>query len=86
MKKLSVLLILIAVITGLSGCKSSTDPAGWSSSEVDKWFEKHEWLNGWNVTPDASINKKELSLHYFKNRERWDKAFAFLKDNKYLLP
>ena len=64
----------------MSGCKSSRDPSAWSSSETDKWFEKHEWLNGWNITPDASINKKEFAVYYFKNKERWDKAFAFLKE------
>jgi YhcH/YjgK/YiaL family protein len=36
---------------------------------------------GCNITPDASINKKEFATYYFKNRERWDKAFAFLKEN-----
>jgi biofilm protein TabA len=81
MKKVTVLFILITEIICFTGCKSSKDPASWSSSEVDKWFDKHEWLNGWNVSPDASINKKEFAVYYFKNKERWDKAFAFLKDN-----
>ena len=61
------------------GCKSSQDPSRWSSSKIDKWFEKGEWLNGWTVSPDASINRKEFAVSYFKNKERWNKAFAFLK-------
>jgi YhcH/YjgK/YiaL family protein len=81
MKKTTLLYILISGIIGFNACKSSKDPAGWSSSEVDKWFDKHEWMNGWNVTPDASINKKEFVVYYFKNKERWDKAFAFLRDS-----
>jgi YhcH/YjgK/YiaL family protein len=81
MKKLALLLILLTVIAGLSGCKSSKDPSVWSSSEVTRWFDKLEWLNGWNVTPDGSINKKELAVYYFKNKERWNKAFSFLKDS-----
>lgn len=81
MKKIVILLVIITGIIGLSGCGSPKDPSAWSSAELDKWFEKHEWLNGWNITPDASINKKEFAVYYFKNRERWDKAFAFLKDN-----
>jgi YhcH/YjgK/YiaL family protein len=82
MKKSALLFafVLCGIIL-IFGCKSSKDPSGWTSSETDKWFEKHEWLNGWNVTPDASINKKELAHYYFKNKERWDKAFAFLKNN-----
>ena len=81
MKKIALLFILIPGIISFTGCISSKDPSSWSSSEVDKWFDKHEWLNGWNVTPDASINKKEFVVYYFKNKERWNKAFAFLKDN-----
>ena len=67
MKKVTLLFILITGIIGFNGCKTSIDPARWTGSEVDKWFEKHEWLNGWNVTPDASINRKELVVYYFKN-------------------
>ena len=81
MKKNVILFILITGIFGLNGCQSSNDPSRWSSGKVDKWFEKQEWLNGWNVSPDASISKKEFAVYYFKNKERWDKAFAFLKDN-----
>jgi YhcH/YjgK/YiaL family protein len=81
MKKIVLLCILITGITGFYGCKSSTDPARWSSSEVDKWFDAQEWLNGWKITPDASINKREFAVYYFKNKERWNNAFAFLRDS-----
>ena len=81
MKNFSFLLVLMICFIGFTGCNTSKDPSGWSAEEVDNWFNKQEWLNGWNVRPDASINKKELAVSYFKNRERWDKAFAFLKDN-----
>jgi biofilm protein TabA len=81
MKNVTLLLVLITGLIFIAGCKSSKDPAGWSNSEVDKWFEKHEWQNGWKVTPDASINRKELVVYYFKNKERWNKAFAFLRDS-----
>lgn len=57
------------------------DPATWSNLKIDKWFEKGEWLNGWNVLPDASIDKKQFAISYFKNKERWDKAFMFLKNS-----
>jgi len=65
---------------GLFGCKN-TDPSTWSSSKIDKWFEKGEWLNGWQLKPDASINRKEFAISYFKQKDRWDKAFTFLKEN-----
>ncbi len=80
MKKSTVFFMLFTTVICFSGCKSSDDPASWSSGKIDKWFEKHDWLNGWNVKPDASINRREFAVSYFKNKERWDKAFAFLKN------
>jgi len=79
MKKLIVKIMVLISFLGFIGCKSSSDPATWSSAKIDKWFEKGEWLNGWTVKPDVSINRKEFALSYFKNKERWDKAFIFLK-------
>lgn len=66
---------------GFFGCKCSPDPSTWSSRKIDKWFEKGGWLNGWTVSPDASINRKEFVISYFKNKDRWEKAFAFLKNS-----
>lgn len=81
MKKIILPLMLATLFIAYTGCKSSNDPAVWSNSRVDKWFDNHEWLNEWNVEPDASINKREFAIYYFKNKERWDKAFSFLKEN-----
>ncbi len=79
MKSLLKIIILMTGLSGLSGCADSTDPSAWSSKEIDKWFEKGEWLNGWEAEPDQSINRKAFAVSYYKNRERWDKAFSFLK-------
>jgi YhcH/YjgK/YiaL family protein len=81
MKKNIFQLVIVILIVGFTGCKSSNDPAVWSKSRIDKWFDDHKWLNGWNVAPDASINRSEFAIYYFKNKERWDKAFAFLKEH-----
>lgn len=79
MKKLFLKCLVITSLIGFIGCKSSSDPASWSSANIDKWFEKGEWLNGWTAIPDGSINRKEFAIAYFKNKERWDKAFTYLK-------
>jgi YhcH/YjgK/YiaL family protein len=63
------------------GIERSADQSSWSIKKIDKWFETGDWLNGWTVTPDASINRKAFIVYYFKNKERWDKAFIFLKNN-----
>lgn len=69
------------VISVVSGCSNNQDPSSWTSNKIQKWFEKGDWLNGWQVEPDPSINVRSFSISYFKNRERWDKAFSFLKNN-----
>ena len=66
-------------MAGIIGCADNTPPSEWSQQKIDKWYSKGEWLNGWDVKPDSSIDKKALAIAYFKNPERWKKAFAFLK-------
>lgn len=79
MKSLILKSFLFGVLLLLVNCKSSNDPSAWSDEKINKWFEKGEWQNGWTVTPDASINRKEFAISYFTNKERWDKAFNYLK-------
>lgn len=81
MKKIIAGIMILITFLGLTGSKSASDPSTWSSKQVDKWFKKGEWSEGWTVTPDASINKKEFAILYFKNKERWAKAFKFLRNN-----
>ncbi len=80
MKNTSIAIMVLFSFLGLFGCKES-DPSKWISRKIDRWFEKGEWLNGWHIKPDASINRREFAISYFKQKERWDKAFTFLKDN-----
>jgi biofilm protein TabA len=81
MKKLFMKIIVLAGLISFVGCASSPDPATWNSEKLNDWFEKGEWLNGWTVSPDESINRKEFAFSYYKNKDRWDKTFAFLKEN-----
>ncbi len=60
---------------------SNINPAGWSKEELDTWFDKAEWLNGWPVSPDLSIDRKELVVNYLQNKGKWDKIFIFLRSN-----
>lgn len=58
-----------------------TDPKDWTDAEINSWFNKGEWLNGWQVKPDESIDKKKMAESYAKFKSRWDMAFQFLKSN-----
>jgi YhcH/YjgK/YiaL family protein len=73
--------MVLTSILGLFGCSGTSDPSTWNAEKTNKWFEKGDWHKGWTVTPDNSINKTTLAKAYYKNNERWNKAFAFLKDN-----
>jgi biofilm protein TabA len=84
MKKLILSIMVLISLFSLTGSKSASDPATWSNKKIDKWFAKNEWLNGWSATPDASINRREFAVSYFKNKDRWDKAFKFLKNTDLL--
>jgi YhcH/YjgK/YiaL family protein len=81
MKNLSIKIMVLTSLLGFFGCKNSTNPAKWSTKQIDKWFDKGEWLNGWQIKPDATINRKEFAISYFNHKERWDKAFTWLKEN-----
>jgi biofilm protein TabA len=81
MKKIVLIPMVLMSFFGLTGSKTASDPATWSNKKIDKWFAKKEWSGGWTVTPDASVNKREFTVSYFKNKERWEKAFIFLKNN-----
>ena len=81
MKNSLLTIVIMTSLSVLSGCSGDADPASWSSKKIDKWFDKGDWLNGWQVKPDQSINRKAFAVSYFKNKERWDKAFNFLKSN-----
>jgi YhcH/YjgK/YiaL family protein len=79
MKKTVVFIAIMLTFLGIQGCNNSSDPSGWSNEKINKWFEGRDYLKGWNVTPDESINKKEFAISYFKNKARWDKAFEYLR-------
>ncbi|MEI8225577.1 MAG: YhcH/YjgK/YiaL family protein, partial [Bacteroidota bacterium] len=81
MKNLFLKIMVFTSFLSLFGCNSSTDPATWSNKTINKWFEKGEWLNGWSVKPDSTLNRKEFAISYFKHKNRWDKAFTFLNES-----
>lgn len=67
-------------IIASTGCsEKNTNPAKWTDDEVNTWFEKKEWLGGWNITPDKSVNKRTFAVLYHNNPRHWDQAFHFLK-------
>jgi YhcH/YjgK/YiaL family protein len=83
MRKIIVVIMILISLFGLTGSKSSSDPSSWNKKEIEKWFAGKEWSGGWAAIPDASINKREFAVSYYKNKDRWDKAFNFLKSTDF---
>jgi biofilm protein TabA len=81
MKKVIVIIMALISFIGFIASKGNQDPSAWSIKKINKWYSSGEWSSGWNIFPDASINKREFAVSYFKNRQRWEKAFTFLKSN-----
>jgi YhcH/YjgK/YiaL family protein len=77
------LLFMVIVLCSITSCSSlsSDNPENWSEKKLAEWFRTGEWKSGWAITPDESINSKELARQIFKNKKRWEKAFLFLKTN-----
>ncbi|MBC8052122.1 MAG: YhcH/YjgK/YiaL family protein [Sphingobacteriaceae bacterium] len=65
-------IIFLGLSALISGC-ATTKPAS-------NWFKAGEWYNGLALMPYADINKAEFESQYKKNKSRWDKAFAYLKE------
>ena len=74
--KISVILVL----TGITQCQPPSHPSKWSDEKLNEWFESGEYLNGLQLTPDPSIDRRSFAVHYYDHKETWDKAFAFLKN------
>lgn len=77
--KLNFIAIFILMITVVACTEKNPNPEKWTDDEVNSWFEKMDWLGGWNVAPDNSINKRTFAILYHKNQKHWDQAFHFLK-------
>ncbi|MDR2887136.1 MAG: YhcH/YjgK/YiaL family protein [Bacteroidales bacterium] len=79
MKKIMALISIMFSALLTQGCKTSSNPIAWNDKRINKWFESREYLNGWNVIPDSTIEKREFAIAYFKDKDRWDRAFDYLK-------
>uniref|UniRef100_UPI0032172F64 YhcH/YjgK/YiaL family protein n=1 Tax=uncultured Draconibacterium sp. TaxID=1573823 RepID=UPI0032172F64 len=66
-------------MTDLTDQINHINPEKWTDEEVYAWFEKGQWLEGWEAKPDASINKRNFAIAYHKNPKQWKQAFSFIQ-------
>ena len=82
MKTLSKIYVIL-VLFGIAQCQPSSHPSKWSDQKVHEWFKSGQYLNGLQIIPDSSINRRIFAEHYYDHKETWDKAFAFLKNTDF---
>jgi hypothetical protein len=77
--KTKLIVLIMTIIAAAAFSEKSPNPVKWTDEKVNTWFENKEWLCGWNVSPDNSINKRTFAVLYHKNPRHWNQAFHFLK-------
>ena len=53
----------------------------WNETSAKEWLDKKEWKAGLKPDVFTSVNRVVFAQQYHKNKETWDKAFAFLRDS-----
>jgi len=53
----------------------------WTTKKSERWYKQKDYLGGWKVEPDKSINIQEFAWQYHQNKKYWDEAFAFLQSH-----
>lgn len=75
----TTILPLLLMYMLLAGCSSQRMSAGIGNPKQDNWYNDSGWLNGLQLKPHASVNRKEFIRQYNTRKVWWDEAFAFLK-------
>ena len=73
-------IFMAALLLGASACNPASHPSKWSEQKLKEWFDSGQFLNGLQMIPDASIDLRTFAIHYYDNKVKWDKSFAFLKN------
>jgi biofilm protein TabA len=71
--------IIIAIAIACTSNNNTKTPEKWTNNQVSEWFNQIDWLGQTGLQADTSFDKKEFAIRYLRNKERWDKAFDFLK-------
>lgn len=73
----------LAVLAGCASTGRSDDPAAWTDAQVEQWFDSRDWVEMTSMQPDPSIDRRELAMQYHLHQDRWDSAFAFMKNGNF---
>lgn len=74
-------IIISLFLFACTSCSHKTTEGTLTKTEANNWFKKKEYLNGLQAQPHPSVNKVEFARQYNANKDLWDKAFTYLKNN-----
>lgn len=82
MKKTNKSLLIILFITVIAMACTNQEPVRTeteiTANPAEEWFAAGEWRQGWDITPDSTVNREEFHRRYLENPQRWEMAFSFL--------
>jgi biofilm protein TabA len=80
MKSLAISIIIALIAPGIAGtAQQATSPP--TKKAITKWIKQREWAGGLRLKLHSSVNQDSFYVAYHRNRQFWDSAFAFLKNN-----
>lgn len=79
--KSGLLLGLTVLALGAHAQTTAPAPETWTKKKAEKWFKSRAWANGLKLKVAESTDKVEFAKQYTANKEVWDKAFAYFRDN-----
>jgi biofilm protein TabA len=74
-------LFISMAFVACSVCSLAQQPPPTPSKKViTKWVKEKEWANGLGLKLHPSVNRDSFYVAYHRNKQLWDSAFAFLKN------
>jgi YhcH/YjgK/YiaL family protein len=76
--RISILFITLA-LSNISCSTTKVAVGNKNESEINRWFNKKDYLKDLKIEPHSTTNKKEFARQYKANKKYWDAAFAYLQ-------
>jgi YhcH/YjgK/YiaL family protein len=74
--------ILVTVLLLPAVHSNAQADTAWTKQKAAGWYKQGKWLNGLELQPYNGMDQQEFARQYHAHPQWWDKAFAFLRENK----
>ena len=77
-----IILISLFLINSSMAQAQEKKAESWTVKSAKKWVKSGEWGGGLQLKVNSKVDNVEFARQYHANKAVWDKAFAFMRDNK----